>query len=103
MNLLPQSGQRYFWTPSALFPSLTKPTDPQRGQDEMRCEFIIDASSGVSLLCFSEYHSEMVESTIASAAESSRPSGFGNDFKEPAQFGSFLFFMFGGLFVPEAD
>ena len=51
---------------------------------------------------------EYVDKTTASvtpthlAAENSRPSGLGNDFKEPAQLGSFLFFMFGGLLILKA-
>lgn len=87
--------------PSFLFPSLTKSADPQNGHPGTRAELTIAASSAVSLRCFSIYHSDIVESTIASVGERGFPGFLGYDFKEPAQLGSRLF-MFGGSLAPGA-
>jgi len=101
LNLLPHDRQRYFCMPSFLFPSLTKFADPQDGHPGSGDAFTIEASAGVSFRCFSEYHSDMVESAILSVGERGFPFRFGYDFKEPAQLGSRLF-MFGGSLAPGA-
>lgn len=82
---MPHDRQRYFCTPSPLLPSLTTSADPQWAHLSMRDALTMAASSAVSLRCFSEYHSETVESTKASAGEKGLPSRFGYDFKEPAR------------------